>query len=223
VGIRNAFDTDHGVRLALGLGLALVFLVIVAVPASALARFYRQLDGMSDDVQQDDFEAAKRNIDGVASFYDRIRSVGLQSIADSYLFENAFLQRAAYAYLAGEYDTVVRDLSDRVDDPRASHLLASAKFRVAQQRYRAIDGTNAAAVAQKNALIKEVVDLINPDYERALRADISGRFDFKWNYDLTSDADAVRRALQAPSVLQPPDLEEMKLKGAGTPARRRKG
>jgi hypothetical protein len=223
VGIRNAFDSDHRLRVIAGLGLALIFLIAVAVPASRLAGFYHRLDALSDDLRRDDFEAAKRHIDEVASFYDGMRRLGLQWIADSYLFEHAYLQRAAHAYLAGEYDTVVRDLSDRVDDPRASLLLANAKFRLVQQRYRAIAGTGTAAAAERAALIKEVIDLINPDYERALRADASNRFDFKWTYDLTSDADAIRRALQPPAGPQPPDLEEMKLRGAGTPARRRKG
>jgi hypothetical protein len=159
----------------------------------------------------------------VNSFYERIRSAGLQWAADSYLFKDAFLHRAAYTYLTGEYDAVVRDLSDRIDDPRASLLLANAKFRLAQKRYRAIQGADAADVAARAALVKEVLDSINPDYERALRADLSGRFDFKWNYDLTSDADAIRRALQIPPSAEAPDLEEMKLKGSGTPTRRRKG
>ena len=38
----------------------------------------------------------------------------------------------------GDFDAVVRDLADEVDDPRASHLLASAKFQLARQQYRAI-------------------------------------------------------------------------------------
>jgi hypothetical protein len=223
VAIRNPFDREHGVRLAIGLGLAIVFLIAVAVPASGLAGFYRRLDAMSAEVGRRDFEAAKRNIDEVASFYDRLRNVGLQWAADSYLFRDAFLHRAAYAYLVGEYDAVVRDLSERIDDPRASLLLANAKFRLAQKRYRAIEGGEAAAVAGRAAIVREVLDLINPDYERALRADVTNRFVFKWNYDLTSDAEAIRRALQSPPSAEAPGLEEMKLKGAGTPTRRRKG
>jgi hypothetical protein len=221
VRIRNPFDSEHAVRLVAGLILAVIFLVAVSWPASALASFYRKLDAMSQDVQQQDFAAAKREIDDVAAFYDRLRAVGLQSIADSYLFANAFLHRAAYAYLVGEHDTVVRDLADRIDDPRASFLLASAKFRLVQQRYRGVVGTS--AVAEQTVLIREVLDQINPDYERALRADLSNRFDFKWNYDLTSDPEAIRRALLPPAVPDLSDVEERKMKGAGTPSRRRKG
>ena len=223
MGIRNAFDREHRFGLVVGLGLAVIFLMAIAVPASMLAGFYRRLDAMRDDVQRHDFEAAKRGIDEVASLYDRLRSVGLQWAADSYLFKDAFLHRAAYAYLVDEYDTVVRDLSDRIDDPQASFLLANAKFRLAQRRYRATKGVDAAAVSGRAAIIKEVLDLINPDYERALRADLTNRFAFKWNYDLTSDSDAIRRALQSPPSGEAPGLEEMKLKGSGTPSRRRRG
>jgi hypothetical protein len=217
------FDQRNRLRLTIGLGLTILFLMAVAVPASGLARFYRRLDTLSGDIGRHDIETARRSLDEMASFYDRIRSFGLQWAADSYLFRDAFLHRAAYAYLAGEYETVVRDLSDRIDDPRASLLLANAKFRVAQRRYRAIEGGDASANAERAAIIKEVLDLINPDYERALRADVTNRFIFKWNFDLTSDANAVRRALQSPLGAAAPDPEELKLKGAGTPARRRKG
>ena len=39
--------------------------------------------------------------------------------------------------------------------------------------------------------------------------------------DLTSNAEAVRRALEAPREIEPPELEQMK--GEGTPVRRRRG
>jgi len=56
---------------------------------------------------------------------------------------------------------------------------------------------------------------------RALRSDDTGRFDYKWNYDLTSDPDATRLALEGPREVEPPELEQMK--GEGTPVRRRRG
>ena len=141
--------------------------------------------------------------------------------ADAYLFTDAFLQQASYNYLTGNYDAVVRDLSDEIDDPRASHLLASAKFQLARQRYRLIADDDETGEAQKLAIIQEVLDDVNADYERALRSDTSDRFDYKWNYDLTSDADAVRRALEPLREAEPPQLEQMR--GEGTPVRRRRG
>jgi len=51
--------------------------------------------------------------------------------------------------------------------------------------------------------------------------DGTGRFDFKWNYDLTSDPEAVRRALEPLREAEPPQLEQMR--GEGTPVRRRRG
>jgi hypothetical protein len=222
VGLRHAFDQDHRTRLLVWLGLALMFLLVVAVPATALARFYAGLDAMHQHVSRGEVAAAKQEIDAAAAFYARLRTVGLQWIADSYLFRSAFLQRAAHAYLIGEYQTVIQDLSAHSDDGRAAVLLGNAKFRLAQQRYRAISGATARAETERAAVISDVIEHINPDYERALRADGSQRFDLKWNYDLTSDRDAVRRALQ-PEAIAPSDLEEMILKGKGTPTRQRKG
>ena len=62
---------------------------------------------------------------------------------------------------------------------------------------------------------------MNPDFERALRSDSGERFDYKWNYDLTSDPVAIRRALETLTAVEPPELEEMK--GEGPPVRRRRG
>jgi hypothetical protein len=222
VGLRHAFDREHRSRLLVWLGLALLFLLVVVLPATALARFYAGLDAIDQHVRRGHVAAAKQEIDAAAAFYNRLRAIGLQRIADSYLFRSAFLQRAAHAYLIGDYQTVVQDLSAHSDDGRAAVLLGNAKFRLAQQRYRAISGTSAKAEAERAAVISHVIEHINPDYERALRADGSQRFDLKWNYDLTSDRDAVRRALQ-PEAVAPADLEEMLLKGKGTPTRQRKG
>ena len=116
---------------------------------------------------------------------------------------------------------MVRDLANEIDDPRASHLLGSAKFQLARQRYRAIPDDSETGEAQKLAIIQEVLENINADYERALRSDVTGRFDYKWNYDLTSDPEAVRRALEPLREVEPPQLEQMR--GEGTPVRRRRG
>jgi hypothetical protein len=212
----------HRTRLLVWLALALIFLVVVAVPATSLARFYAGLDAMHQHVSRGEVAAAKQEIDAAAAFYDRLRAVGLQWLADSYLFRSAVLQRAAHAYLIGDYQTVIEDLSAHGDDGRAAVLLGNAKFRLAQQRYRAIGGATAKAEAERAAVISDVIEHINPDYERALRADTSQRFDLKWNFDLTSDRDAVRRALQ-PEAVASPETEELMLKGRGTPTRPRKG
>ena len=102
------------------LALALMFLLAVAVPATALARFYARLDAIHQHVSRGDIASAKQEIDAAAGFYDRLRAVGLQRLADSYLFKGAFLQRAAHAYLIGDFQTVVQDLSAHVDDGRAA-------------------------------------------------------------------------------------------------------
>ena len=92
---------------------------------------------------------------------------------------------------------------------------------LARLRYRAIDGESVDAQVQKEAIILEVVETVNADYERALRGDTTDDFDYKWNYDLTSNPEAIRRALEAPREIEPPELEQMK--GEGTPVRRRRG
>ena len=217
----DLLDKEHSFRYLGGFLLAVAFLVAVSVPSRSLTAFYTNLDGLSDSVRRGDFDGAEAQLAEVSAFYEGSRVWGMQSVADSYLFQDAFLQQASYSYLRGDYETVVADLSDEIDDPRASHLLASAKFMLARERYRAIDGESTDGQVQKEAIILEVMETVNADYERALRGDADDHFDYKWNYDLTSNPEAIRRALEAPREIEPPELEQMK--GEGTPVRRRRG
>ena len=219
--LTDLLDKEHSFRYLVGFVLALLFFFAVWVPSRSLAAFYGGLDGLSDSIRRGDFDAAEGQLAEVSAFYESSRGWGMQSIADAYLFQDAFLQQASVSYLTGDYEGVVADLADEIDDPRASHLLGSAKFLLARERYRAIDGESADAQVLKEAIILEVMETVSADYERALRGDTTDRFDYKWNFDLTSDPEAIRRALEAPREIEPPELEQMK--GEGTPVRRRRG
>jgi hypothetical protein len=219
--LTDLLDKEHSFRYLVGFVLALLFFIGVSVPSRSLAGFYSNLEALSDSVQREDYETADTQLAEASAFYEGSRVWGMQWFADSYLFQDAFLQQASFSYLTSDYETVVQDLANEIDDPRASHLLANAKFMLARQRYRAIDGEDPNAQIQKEAIILEVMETVNPDYERALRGDLSERFDYKWNYDLTSNPEAIRRALEAPREIEPPELEQMK--GEGTPVRRRRG
>jgi len=219
--LTDLVDRDHAFKYLIGFLLAVIFLIVVAVPARSLSGFYLTLDELSDSVRRNDFEQAEAKLSEATAFYESSRGWGLQALADSYLFREAFLQQASYSYLTGDYEAVVNDLADDVDDPRASYLLASAKFQLARIEYRSIPADDADAEARRQVIIQRVLDDVNADYERALRADADGPFEYKWNYDLTSDPVATRRALEAPQELEPPEMEQMK--GEGTPVRRRRG
>ena len=220
MGIRDDVDRRRPLRFVVTFLLALIFLVVVGVPARIMGDLYAHVDALSTNVRSGQLEAAGAELDRVTAFYETGRTWGLQRLAD-YLFTDAFLQRAAYGYLAKDYQAVVQDLQGKVDDPRAAFLLGCAKFRLAEHRYREIAGKDARAAAQKKAIVQEVIDVINPDFERAVRADANDTFAYKWNYDLTSDADAIKRALDGPQISDPPESEQ--LPGTGTPVRRRRG
>jgi hypothetical protein len=218
--IRDDGERRRPLRFVVTFLLALIFLVAVGAPATTIGNLYAHLDALSASVRTGQYEAAGAELEQVTEFYETGRSWGLQWLADS-LFTDAFLQRAAYAYLAKDYQAVVADLQGRVDDPRAAFLLGCAKFRLAEHRYHAITGRDAASNAARSAIIQEVLEVTNPDFERAVRADANDMFAYKWNYDLTADADAIKRALEVPEPPdQPAENQEM---GTATPARRRRG
>ena len=219
--LTDLLDREHAFRYLLGFVFALIFLIIVASPALSLAGFYDHLDLLSDSVRRGEFEQAEAELEQVTSFYEQSRRWGLQWVADPFLFRDAFLQQASYRYLVGDYETVVRDLADEADDARASHLLAGAKFQLARQQYRALADDDPDGGAMKAAIMDRVLDEVNADYERALRGDETDRFDYKWNYDLTSDPGAIRLALEPLRVAQPSQTDEMRREGS--PNRRRRG
>ena len=219
--LTDLLDKERSFKFLIGFVLAIVFLALVALPSRTLGSFYANLDALSEAVDRGDYEQADLRLAEVTGFYERSRNLGLGWFSDAYLFSDAFLQQASYNYLTEDFDAIVRDLADEIDDPRASHLLANAKFQLARQRYRSIADDDPEGEVKKLAIIEEVLDDVNADYERALRSDRTGRFDFKWNYDLTSDPEAVRRALEPLREVEPPQLEQMR--GEGTPVRRRRG
>lgn len=219
--VTDLLDREHAFRYLVGFVLAVVFYFLVSGPSTSLAGFYEELDGLSDSVRRGSFEQAETDLSQVTAFYEESRGWGLQWLAEAYLFRDAFLHQAAARYLQGDYQAVVRDLDDEVDDPRAAYLLASAKFQLARQRYRAVPDDDPTGMDVRAAIIQEVLEDVNADYERALRGDQEDRFEYKWNYDLTSNPDAVRLALEPLREMQAPELEQMK--GEGTPTRRRRG
>ena len=214
-------DRESSFKFVIGFALAVAFLVAVALPASGLATFYEQLDTLSDSVRRGDFGEAEGNITDITAFYESSRTWGVGWVVDAFLFRDAFLQQASYNYLTGDYDAVVSNLADRVDDPRASFLLGSAKFQLARQEYRAIPAQDPDAAQLRDAVVQYVFDDVNGDFQRAVRTDTEERFDYAWNYDLTSDIEAIRRALEPLREIDPPELEQ--IKGEGTPVRRRRG
>ena len=177
--LTDLVDRDHAFKYVIGFVLAVIFLVVVATPSLSLSGFYLTLDELSDSVRRNDFDQAEEKLAETTAFYEGSRAWGLQALADSYLFREAFLHQASYNYLTGDYEAVVSDLADDIDDPRASYLLASAKFQLARIRYRAIPADADDAEAMRLAIIQEVLDDVNADYERALRADSDGPFEYK--------------------------------------------
>jgi hypothetical protein len=204
----------------LALVLALAFFAVVAVPAVVLGRLYGHMAALSASARTGAVDLAVHELDSLTPFYQVSRDWHLGWLADR-LFADAFLQRAAAAYLSSDYERVITDLRERVDDPRAAHLLGCARFRLAQRRYRAIEAKDPQAAAKKAAVVQEVLEQVNSDFEHAVRADRTNGFAARWNYDLTSNADAIRRALEVPAAAAPPELERRR--GSRSPVRPRRG
>ena len=222
VALTDLLDKERSFKYLIGFVLAIVFLALVAIPSRSLGGFYANLDALSDSVDRGDYEQADLQLAEVTGFYERSRNLGLGWFSDAYLFGDAFLQQASYNYLTGDFEAIVRDLADEIDDPRASHLLASAKFQLARLRYRTISDDDPDGQLKKAAIIEEVLDDVNA----RLRAGVAGRCDgpLRLQVELRPDQRS-RGGCGAPSsrCARPSRRSLEQMRGEGTPVRRRRG
>lgn len=191
-------------------------LSLIAFGATALSFLLFTLANFSDNVKRFSFyvkttdaEMEKKELIGLHYFYDLSRRWKVQWLADKYLFRDAPFYEPADSYLIRNWNKVMNDLKEKLDDPKA-YPYGNAKFRYAQLKlYRA-------------GKTKEGLDLVltevAADYEKALRNCLDmvskdgGRnqcFDRVWNYDLATNKKNAEEALKGPKpqvkyILGPP-------------------
>lgn len=195
-----------------------ISLVIFVATASSftlftLANFSDNIKRLSFYVKTNDTEMTKRELIGLHYFYDLSQKWRVQRLADKHLFVDAPFYGPADSYLIGDWDKVMNDLKDRVDDPRA-YPYGNAKFRYAQFKlYRA--GKTKEAL---NFVSTEVA----ADYEKALRNCLDSSASYLqcygrvWNYDLVTNKKSAEEALkgqkpQPKFILGPPKDDKDKV------------
>lgn len=201
-----------GSWVALFVKLALLFVVAMAscFVLFTLANFSDNTKRFSFYVKTANAEMAKQELVGLHYFYDLSRKWKVQWLADKYLFKDAPFYESADSYLIRDWERVMNDLKEKLDDPKA-YPYGNAKFRRIKALYQ-------AKGIPLNEALKLVLTEVAADYEKALRNCLDSGvsynqcFDRVWNYDLATNKKDAEEALknpepQVPYILGPPKVE----------------
>lgn len=177
-------------------------LVLLALGASfmssKLASYYDGLDNFSFSIRSSDRAASKNNLEVLKQSYVSFSGMGLRYFADKFLFKDMFKYEAATMMVNEDWESAIDALTGHEDDPYALYMRGVSKYRFLYEAYQS-DG------AQKDKSIKEeilqrVPEEVRPDFESSVRKDlkIPGNFNAVFDFDLTSDPEATRKAMETP-------------------------
>ncbi len=159
--------------------------------------YYSYLDAYSGHIARGDQTAAREGMEDLNYFYELSDNLHLRWAADKYLFKDSIYHRAAFNYVAGDYDRVISDLQGQ-DSFWAYYIRGNAQWRRAQGIYA--NGLNLNDKAEKEKQLKAADDLakdmVKDDYALAVKSDPAGSLPPSWNYDLVSDDGARQKGLQ---------------------------
>ncbi len=160
--------------------------------------YYSYLDAYSGHIVRGDQTAAREGMEDLNYFYQLSDELHLRWLADKYLFKDSVYHRAAFNYVAGDFDGVVNKDLQGQEGFWAYYLRANANWRIAQGKYA--NGLNLKDKAEKEKQLKAAddlaKDLVKDDYALAVKADPNGSLPSSWNYDLVSDDGARKKGLQ---------------------------
>lgn len=183
-------------KLFLKLAFLTAFAVLVCVPLLTVAEYYRHVDKYIFQVKNGNSIESKRELDNLHYFYDLSKKWKVQWLADKYLFNDAPFYETADPYLINDWDKVIVDLKDKLDDPR-SYPYANAKVQKAKAQYSA---------GEKKEAVEFVTKEIHQDYEKALRncLDLGVTYlqcyDRVWNFDITDNKKDAEEMLKQPKM-----------------------
>lgn len=189
---------------------AVIILFAAGLTAYHLSVFYdhrTKFEQFADNaIKEKDYQSvnlALEELKIIESYYQMYNKPGLKFVADKYLFRDAFLFEAKRDYIIGDYKKVYEvDLKDHQEDYRALRIIGCAKYRQYEDAYHAAmkqKKPRAELAAIRTSLMQEV----RPYFEKAVKLGPAygfpdENFSNRWNYDLITDADAVKKALERP-------------------------
>lgn len=186
-------------RLGLVIGLLLaVALFLLSFPVSWWADYKTHLDQFNSAVKNYDRDGARAGLEVLKEDYRRFVEWKLQYPADRFLFAKMHLYEAAVSVLNEDFEKVEKsDLKNR-DGWEANYILGISKFWALHAAYQ--QAMSRKNTAKMDEILGIVLDNVRSDFEKCVKdgPGPSENFSCSFNYDLTSDPSAARRALASP-------------------------
>ena len=183
---------------AVGLFFTLVFLA-VSFPVGWVGEFYDHLDQFSRNVRNYDRDESKAKLEEIKSDYLKFVSWKLQYPADRWLFKDMNLYEGALSVLNEDFEKAEKnDLKNPGNNYRVSYLIGIARFKVL---HAAFQGAMAKKdKKQMDTVLALVLDEVRVDFEKCVEDGPGSlsNFNCSFNYDLTSDPNAAKKALANP-------------------------
>ena len=194
----------HKGRTRIGLGKTFfwVLLVLLALGvsfmSSKLASYYEGLDNFSFSVRSSDRASSKNNLEVLKQSYVSFSGMGLRYFADKFLFKDMFKYEAATMMVGEDWESAIDVLTGHEDDPYALYMRGVAKYRFLYEAYQSDGAKKDKSV--KDEILRRVSEEVRPDFESSVKKDLKvpGNFKAVFDFDLTSDPDATKKAMETP-------------------------
>ena len=199
-----ASNRKESVRIIIGIVATILIIYVVIRPLFKFSNLYRERADFAFYSETENDVAVNRSISRLKEYRAWSRkaikipllSWGFEWFSDKYVFDVDALYEARKNYLIGDYDKAIAEVADR-SDPESMTLIGASRFRIIQIEYLEKIGVKGANVKTlREEYVKRVIGETKSSFESALRADPDGPHKYKWNYDLISDPDAVRKAIE---------------------------
>ncbi len=183
-------------RVAVIVGFMLVTLsLLISVPLSNMANLNDHLDMFSSCIKNGDKDGAEKALKQLKADYNYLADMKLRYFADNFWFADVFLYEADIAYLAEDYDRVEKLLSGHENDYRAAYLAGLYKYRLFQSASQ-----KAKTEKVKKEILSRAMERTMPDFEKCVKdgLGIVSNFNCSFDYDLVSNPESIKNALQNP-------------------------
>lgn len=174
----------------------------VSFMSSKLASYYDGLNNFSFSVRSSDRAASKNDLEVLKQSYVSFSDMGLRYFADKFLFKDMFKYEAATMMVNEDWESAIDALTGHEDDPYALYMRSVAKYRFLYEAYQSDGAKKDKSI--KEEILRRVSEEVRPDFESSVKKDLEvpGNFNAVFDFDLTSDPDATRKAMETPRPSQ---------------------
>lgn len=190
-------QSSRGFRRLIIYAVTLVFLSATSFLFFKFASYYRALEGFSLSIRSYDRIDSEKRFKDLKDSYNSFSAIGLRYFADKYLFKDMYKYEAAVAHVNEDFEKSINILTGHEDDSGALNMRGVAKFRILHAAYHSQAARSNPKL--KEEILRKVLEEVRPDFESAVKKGPGPAEDFDsvFNYDLTSNPNSAKMALES--------------------------